>query len=117
MPEEMVQGYQAPDSCAMAKKQLDEEKFAELGFPMKSLDSTGKVKYEIVSIDEDARLKSGLFNLPEDYTRTTMKQMMEGMRKEMEGEMDKINEMMKDMSPEERAKMEQMMKQFGSVPQ
>ncbi len=114
MPEEMLRGLQGmADSCDMAEMQLGEQELAKLGLPMKSLDSEGKMKHEVVSIDEKAKLKSELFELPKDYTRTTVKQMMEGMRKEMEGSMDKLNEMMKEMSPEERAKMKQMMKQFG----
>ncbi len=118
MPEEMLQGFQnAADPCDMAEMQLEEQELVKLGFPMKSLDPKGKTENEVVSIDEKAKLKPGLFDLPNDYSRTTVKQMMEGMRKEMEGAMDKIKEMMKEMSPEERAKMEQMMKQFGGAPQ
>jgi len=118
MPEEMLQGFQsAADPCDMAEMQLEEQELVKLGFPMKSLDPKGKTENEVVSIDEKAKLKPELFDLPKDYSRTTVKQMMEGMRKEMEGAMDKIKEMMKEMSPEERAKMEQMMKQFGGAPQ
>ncbi len=117
MPEEMLQGLQSmADPCDLAEMQLEEKDLVKRGFPMKSLDSKGETENEVVSIDENAELKPELFDLPEDYTRTTVKEMMEGMRKEMEGAMDKLNEMMKDMYPEERAKMEQMMKQFGSAP-
>ncbi len=114
MPEEMLRGLQGmADPCDLAEMQLREHELVKLGLPVRSLDPEGKMKHEVISIDEKAKLKSELFELPKDYTRTTVKQMMEGMRKEMEGSMDKLNEMMKEMSPEERAKVEQMIKQFG----
>ncbi len=117
MPKEMLQAFQGMnDPCVMAETELAEKHFAKLGFPMKSLDSEGKTRREVVSVEENVELEPELFELPEGYTRTTVKQMMEGMRKEMMEHSEQINEMMKEMSPEERAKMEQMMKQFGNNP-
>ncbi len=117
MPEEMLPGVQRmTDPCDLAEMHLEDKDLIKPGFPMKSLNPKGKIENEVISIDDNAKLKPELFDLPKDYTRTTVKQMMEGMRKEMAGEMDKLNEMMKDMSPEERTKMEQMMKQFGAPP-
>ncbi len=117
IPEEMRQGFRAHrDPCETARIQLGDEKISKLGFPMKILDPKGKTINEVVSIDTRPKLDGKLFELPKDYSRTTVKEMMEGMRKEMESARDKIEQMMKDMSPEERAQMQQMMKQFGNMP-
>ncbi len=118
IPEEMQQSFHAHrDPCDLAKTQLGEKAIVKLGFPMKSLDPKGKVIDEVVSIKTGIKLDSALFELPEEYSRTTVKEMMEGMRKEMEAARDKIEKMMEEMSPEERAKMEQMLKQFSNMPQ
>ncbi len=117
IPEEMRQGFHVHrDPCNVAKVQLGEEEIPKLGFPMKTLNPEGKTVDEVISVKTNAELDPSLFALPKEYTRTTVKEMMEGMRKEMEGARDKIEEMMKGMSPEERARMEQMMKQFGNMP-
>ncbi len=114
LPEEMSHTLrQMANPCDLAEVQLDEKLTGQV-FPMKSVDADGKTRNEVTSIVENAKVDSKLFELPKEYTKTTVKQMMQGMRKEMENAMDKINEMMKDMSPEERARMEQMMKQFKS---
>jgi len=113
----MRQGFRAHrDPCETARIQLGDEKISKLGFPMKILDPKGETINEVVSIDTRPKLDGKLFELPKDYSRTTVKEMMEGMRKEMESAREKIEQMMKDMSPEERAQMQQMMKQFGNTP-
>ncbi len=115
MPEDMVQGFRdRTDPCDMAELQMDEKTRIGLGFPMKSMDGEGNTESEILSIRENVKIDSELFELPDDYTRTSVKEMMEGMRREMENNRQQLEQMMKQMSPEERARMEQMMKQLGS---
>lgn len=115
MPEDMVQGFRdRTDPCDMAELRLDEKVRSRLGFPMKRMDTKGNTESEVISITENARLDDGLFDLPKEYARTSVKEMMEGMRREMESNRQQIEQMMKGMSPEERARMEQMMRQFGS---
>ncbi len=114
MPEEMWQGLRGEmEPCDAARMQFPRDGVLKQGFPLKVTNSKGDTVSEVVSIKQNAELKPGMFELPKGYNRTTVKQMMDGMRQEMKGSMGKINEMMKDLSPEERAKMEQMMKQFG----
>ena len=118
MPEEMVQGFRdRTNPCDMAELRLDEKERAKLGFPMKRLDPEGNIESEVVSITRNASLKDGLFDLPQGYARTSVKEMMEGMRREMENNREQIERMLKEMSPEERTRLEQMMKQFGGAKQ
>ncbi len=117
VPEEMRQGLPIHrDPCEVAKMELGKEAMVREGYPMKMLDPKGETVEEVTAVKTGVELDPALFELPKGYSRTTVKEMMEGMRKEMEAARDEIERMMKEMSPEERARMEQMMKQFGNMP-
>jgi len=95
------------------------------GMPLKSVTTTpdgGKGTMEVVRVDNRA-LPAATFEIPADYTKSSggMMDMMGGMSgaqaDEMKAKTDaarqKMNEAMKNMSPEQRQMMEQMMKQRG----
>lgn len=99
----MMQGHMNPCDRAQLMTQLH---VAKLGMPMKSVDETGRVEQEVVGIDKDAKLDAKLFQLPAGYQRTTPSAMINDA-------MSQMQEMMKNVTPEQRQMMEQMMQQFG----
>lgn len=99
----MMQGQMNPCDRAQLMTQLH---VAKLGMPMKSVDESGRVEQEVVGIDKNAKLDASLFELPAGYQRTTPSAMINDA-------MSQMQEMMKNVTPEQRQMMEQMMQQFG----
>lgn len=94
------------DVCDKAQLASQKE-ITKLGMPMKSLDQQGQVEQEVTAINTQASLAADLFKLPQGYQRTTPGAMINDA-------MSQMQEMMKNVSPEERQMMEQMMKNFGA---
>ncbi|MGV6859122.1 MAG: hypothetical protein ACWA5X_09120 [bacterium] len=99
----MMQGMMSP--CAKASAETMNEA-AALGMPLKTLNASGGVENEVVSINESVKLDDKLFELPEGYKRSTPESMMQDAMKQMQ-------EAMKNIPPEQQQMMQQMMQQFG----
>ncbi len=94
----MAQSMQDP--CEAAAISLGDQ-LPKLGMPLKSTDADGKVEMEITSIDTKAKLDRKHFQLPADYKRTTMKEMMGDAMREMQ-------QMMQQMHPEGQQFLQQL---------
>jgi len=87
------------------------------GLPLRSLDNKGALTSEIQSIDSNAKLPSSTFELPSDYTMTSMAEEMQNMQQQMP-DMEKMMQQMGksgEMPPEameQMKRMQEMMKQF-----
>ncbi len=93
------------DPCDLASQSLGDQ-LPKLGMPLKSTDANGRVETEVTRIDTHAKLDAKRFELPADYKRTTMKEMMDEAMKEMQ-------QMMQSIPPEGQ----QMLQQLFQKPQ
>jgi hypothetical protein len=96
------------------------------GMPLKSVASTadgGKVTMEVVKVDKKS-LPASTFEIPAGYTKSdsSMMDMLGGMsgpqadgaKKDMDEARQKMQDALKNMSPEQREMIEKMMKQRGA---
>lgn len=106
MPEGMGDMMTSQIAACDRAKIAAQGQIAALGMPMKTVDAKGAVEQEIVSINAQVTLPQSLFTLPAGYQRTSPGAIINDA-------MSQMQEMMKNVSPEQKLQMEQLMKQFG----
>lgn len=77
------------------------------GLPLKTLDANGALTSEVISINTREKFSDKNFDLPPDYTITTMAEMMQDMQQQMAEQMQEATKHMPDM--------EQMMNQMENM--
>ena len=108
------------DACERAEMNLAAQ--AKItGLPLRTEDNRGALTNEIVSINTKANFSADTFNLPSDYTMTSMAEEMQKMQQQMQQQMPNMEKMMQQMGKsgemppeveEQMQRMQEMMKQF-----
>lgn len=104
------------DPCETANVQLSTE-IKRIGAPLRTLDADGKQLSEVTSIDTDAKLPAGAFDIPADYKVEDTASMLQKARQNAPSP-QQIEQMMKQMQesgqmpPEAMEQMRQMQQQM-----
>jgi len=108
------------DACERAELNLAAQTKVT-GLPLRTEDNNGALTSEIVSINTKAKFSADTFNLPSDYTMTSMAEEMQNMQQQMQQRMPDMEKMMQQMGKsgemppeveEQMKRMQEMMKQF-----
>ena len=115
---------QMMDACERAEMNLAAQTKIT-GLPLRTLDTNGALTSEIQSINTREKLPANAFELPSDYTMTSMSEEMQNMQQQMQEQiqqqMPDMEKMMQQMGKsgqmppeamEEMKRMQEMMKQF-----
>ena len=104
------------NACLMAEQDITAS-YSKYGYPMRTVDTNGKLESEVVKLTKNAAMPAGGFSLPKGYKRVDVGQMMQGMEQQMQQMPADVmknmpDDMMQHMSPEQTQQMQKMMEQM-----